>query len=224
MLTLTLICAIRPSKIKDFLNGEYPNYQLAYDDFADKSLDFRAYPNVSVRLENDALPPEPTCLYMDPASIRLMQEDGDISHVSTHVSIFDDTRGFIPNGGMARTVSAGSPVIDQLDVFNADTFGRISGLSASDFTVTVFRNNQDRGWAVLTGTNVPTSSVSSGTVYLNEIPTNPGFYSLRWYPDSLGYWRIVLRYDSTDYIKDYEVLPKPSTAASISGLVTSFYP
>lgn len=126
--------------------------------------------------------------------------------------------------GMGRTVSAGVLVRDQLDIYNPpSSFTRSTGVVPSGISVTAFVNNAAVAWPLADGTAVADSSVSAGTVYFNEIPGSAGFYSLKFFPDRVGFWRFVIRIaaTSTEVVKEYDVVPSQQVNAS-SGLNASF--
>jgi hypothetical protein len=80
-------------------------------------------------------------------------------------------------------------------------------------------NNQILSWPLLDGTAVADSSISAGNVYFNEIIGAPGFYSLRFFPDRVGYWRISVVASSFESLLEFDVNP---ASAQSSGLIASF--
>jgi len=111
---------------------------------------------------------------------------------------------------MGRFVSAGILVRDQVDFYiPGGGFNRISGVVVAQLTLFAFADNGLLTWPLADGTNVPDSSISAGTIYFNEIYGSPGFYSIRFFPDRIGYWRVVLRNDSliTEVIRDFDIVP-----------------
>lgn len=129
---------------------------------------------------------------------------------------------------MSRLVSAGAVVRDQLDVFiTPSSTSRVTGLSATAVSVKVFVNNVLMPWATQDGTTVPDPSVSAGTVYVNEIPSAPGFYSVRFFADRVGFWRIVLTVSqySAEVAHEYDVVVAGyfgSAPSGGGGLTASF--
>ncbi len=124
-----------------------------------------------------------------------------------------------------RMVNAGSSVIDQLDFFEAtDPIVRKPGISYSSISVSVFANNIQVNWPIVDGTNIPDYSVSSGFVYFNEIIGSPGYYSMRWYPNSTGFWRLSFTYPTNQVtiIKEYDIVPSGTIGTPTNGIVTSF--
>jgi hypothetical protein len=68
------------------------------------------------------------------------------------------------------------------------------------------------------------AQVAAGTVYFNEITGQPGFYSVRFRPNAVGFWRLALSYDagSRALALGYDVVQEPPLVAS--GLKSSFVP
>ncbi len=91
---------------------------------------------------------------------------------------------------MSQTVSSSSVAYAQPDFFLAGS--RLTGIVPNDLTPSVFANDVLLAWPLEDGSEVPDSAIQAGTVYFNEISSRPGFYSLRFWVDRVGYWRIVL--------------------------------
>jgi hypothetical protein len=95
----------------------------------------------------------------------------------------------------------------------------------ANFIFTQFVNGALLPWTLADGSSVPDASISSGTVYLHEISGSPGFYSLRFLPDRIGFWKLILKNGGLgiEVVKDYDVLASGSLKpGSSSGLVASF--
>jgi len=75
----------------------------------------------------------------------------------------------------------------------------------------------------LDGLTIPDSSISSGFVYFNEIPGSPGFYSVRFYPDRTGFWKLVYSIPTlpAEVIREFDVSPS-GLSSSANGLNASF--
>ena len=111
---------------------------------------------------------------------------------------------------MSRLVAAGSLIFDQVDVFLPGVGeNRATGIDTSAITFSAFVNNVALPWPLVEGLDVSDASVSSGAFYFNEIPGSPGFYSVRFFPDRTGFWKLVYRFDSlgTEVSRDIEVAP-----------------
>ena len=89
-----------------------------------------------------------------------------------------------------RTVPTRRFVVEPIDFFQVDGVTRATGILPSDLTVLVFFNNQTEAWPLVDGSVVPDPQVSSGKIYFHEF--QPGFYTLRMYPNAIGLWRIIL--------------------------------
>lgn len=125
---------------------------------------------------------------------------------------------------MARISYQGKLLFDQIDVLDPTDSSRVSGLTYEDFEVFLFKDNSAKYWFLQDGSSLVNQSISSGSVYFNEIPNSPGFYSVRFFPDGIGYWRIILRRILTGqwYSADYDVIPNPYSGSNSSGLIASF--
>jgi len=121
-----------------------------------------------------------------------------------------------------RLIPINRAVIDQADFFAPDDFTRITGLTTADITSTLFFNNVAQPWALTNGALVTDAQVAAGKVYFNEITGQPGFYSVRFRPNAVGFWRLVLAYSagSRTVLLGFDVLPEPPIVAS--GLKASF--
>jgi hypothetical protein len=111
-------------------------------------------------------------------------------------------------------------VFDQADFFESDGFTRQPGLTLSQLILQLFFDNQLQPWPLVTGVGVTDSQVAAGYVYLIELPA--GFYNVRWFPNAVGYWRMLLTYTAGQQIEcqDYDVVQTlPVTGA---GLTASF--
>jgi hypothetical protein len=131
-----------------------------------------------------------------------------------------------PCYGMGRSISATSLVFDQVDLYNPPgSITRVAGVLASNVSVSVFSNNVLLPWTIQDGSAVPDSSISAGVIYFNEISGQPGFYSVRFYPDRIGFWRLVFSVPSiaAEVIREYDITPANQYAAANS-LNASFTP
>ncbi len=116
----------------------------------------------------------------------------------------------------SRTIAATHPVIDQVDVFEADDFTRVVGLDLSDFSLTLYRDNQVQNWTVLAGSLVSDAQVISGRIYFREISN--GVYSVRFRPNVVGFWRLLVVYPAGEQVisLSYDVVPED---VPVSGLL-----
>lgn len=126
---------------------------------------------------------------------------------------------------MGRLVSAGVLVYDQLDFFlPAGSVNRVQGVPVANLSLAVFVNNALVLWPLADGTSVADSSISAGTVYYSQISGSPGFYSVRFFPDRVGWWRLVFSNPSlgVEEVRDYDALPPGVLRPSSGGLNASF--
>jgi hypothetical protein len=121
-----------------------------------------------------------------------------------------------------RIVQANQVVLDQVDFFQGDGFTRVTGLVPGNLVSQVFFNNSLQAWPLVSGNAVADAQVTAGRIYFNEIPGHPGFYSVRFRPDALGYWRNLLTYPSGQQTaaQDFDVVQ--SSPAMESGIQASF--
>lgn len=125
---------------------------------------------------------------------------------------------------MGRLLSAAALVRDQIDLYlPPGSVNRAQGYSVSGLSLALFFNNALVAWPLVDGSLVPDSSVSAGTVYFNEIQGSPGFYAVRFFPDSVGFWRVVLTAANiqTERILEYDIAPAGSKSGQ-GGLIASF--
>lgn len=91
-----------------------------------------------------------------------------------------------------RQVQINNTVLDQADLFQSNGEDRVLGLTANDVTIVIFHNNVLLPWPGTSGVGVTDALVASGAVYFHEITS--GFYSVRFRPNALGFWRTTLKY------------------------------
>lgn len=121
-----------------------------------------------------------------------------------------------------RLVTQNQVVYDQVDFFQSDGFTRVTGLTFSGVVLNVFFENVAQPWPLVNGLGVMDAQVASGQVYFNEVPGSPGFYNVRWRPNALGFWRLLITYVPGQQIEaqDYDVVQ--SLPVVESGLSASF--
>lgn len=122
-----------------------------------------------------------------------------------------------------RRVEANQTVVDQADLFQGNGYDRVAGVLHGAITLKVFWNNVTQSWPMADGTGLTDAQIQSGRVYWNEIPGAPGFYSVRFRPTGVGFWRLSLTYPagSQARVLDYDVYLE-STATHQTGLRASF--
>ena len=121
-----------------------------------------------------------------------------------------------------RLIHANEVVLDQCDFFQLDGFTRVTGLTPSSLVGQLFFQNAPQPWPLVLGVGVSDAQVASGKVYWQEVPGNPGIYSVRFRPNAIGYWRLLINYAVGTQIsaQDYDVTPLPPTVDT--GLKASF--
>lgn len=121
-----------------------------------------------------------------------------------------------------RLVQINQVIIDQADFFGTDGFTRVTGLLPANLTSQLFFNNLLQPWSLLLGSGIPDALIKSGTLYWNEVPGSPGIYNVRFRPNAVGYWRLLITYAAGTQImgQDYDVLAQIPVVES--GLKASF--
>jgi len=121
-----------------------------------------------------------------------------------------------------RLVQINQVILDQADFFQSDGFTREVGLTPSDLTSQIFHLNVLQPWPLVDGASVTDASVASGKIYWTEVSGSPGIYNIRWRPNSLGYWRLLITFAAGTQImgQDYDVVSQVPLAES--GLRASF--
>lgn len=122
----------------------------------------------------------------------------------------------------ARLLRVDQTVIGQVDFFQGDGFTRVAGLTVGDLSSRLFFDNVLQPWSLINGATVGDALISAGGIYFNEIGSAPGHYSVRFRPNVVGYWRLVLSYAAGQQIvaHDYDVTVEPLSKRS--GLKASF--
>lgn len=123
-----------------------------------------------------------------------------------------------------RLVTINQTILDQADFFQPDGFTRVMGITATGGLITsvLFYNNIEQPWPLTDGVPVIDDKVASGKVYWNEIASEPGYYTVRFRPNALGYWRLLINYPTGTQIvaQDYDVVARMPLSGG--GLKASF--
>ncbi len=127
---------------------------------------------------------------------------------------------------MSRLLPSASLIRDQVDYYDpTGSVNRALGVTFSQITLQIFVDNSKLLWPIVDGTLTADSSISAGTVYLNGVSGSPGFYSLRFFPDKVGFWKLSLLNTTfnQEVIKEYDVVPAGTFGPTSSGLNASFF-
>lgn len=121
-----------------------------------------------------------------------------------------------------RIVQVNQVVLDQVDFFDGGGFTRVVGVTVTDLISDIFYNNLKQPWPLVSGTGVTDAQVAAGTVYFQQIAGEPGFYSVRFRPNAVGFWRNLLTYTAgqQNSAQDFDVVA--SSPLLESGLKSSF--
>jgi hypothetical protein len=120
-----------------------------------------------------------------------------------------------------RLVQSNQVVYDQADFFQLDGFTRQPGLTVGQVVAQLYFQNTLQAWTLIPGTGITDPQIVSGKIYWLEIPGGP--YGIRWRPNAVGYWRLLITYPAGTQIlaQDYDVTPGPSTPMA-GGMKSSF--
>lgn len=117
-----------------------------------------------------------------------------------------------------RTVQAGL-VFEYLDLFDVGG-ARVTGVTSGDLQVKLLFGSTDTEWSLVSGVGVADINVVAGKVYCEEFEA--GYYSLRFFPNRVGTWRLLLTWaaggKTFSYL--YDVTPKSEMLSA--GLVSTF--
>jgi hypothetical protein len=113
-------------------------------------------------------------------------------------------------------------VFDQADFFEADGFTRVVGIVPGQLVLEVFNDNISLPWPLASGAGITEPQITSGQVYWDILSL--GSYGLRWRPNAIGYWRLILSYPAGSQIlaQDYDVNSGTGIMAPGGGLKVSF--
>jgi len=111
-----------------------------------------------------------------------------------------------------RQVPASNIVLSQLDFYTPNTINRMADIKSVDFIFKMFVNQTVLNWFLIDGTYIANSDISSGNVYFNEITGAVGYYSVRFFPDRVGFWRLIFNHvpSQSDLVLEFDVLPSSS--------------
>ncbi len=118
-----------------------------------------------------------------------------------------------------RVVPANRMILDPVDLFLSDGKTRSQDVVPSQLQLKVFHNATELNWSLVSGVGITDPRIVSGKIYWTEF--SAGFYNIRFFPNALGLWRILLTYPLHNQAVSltYDV----STAmAVVSGLRVSF--
>lgn len=120
--------------------------------------------------------------------------------------------------GMSRLLHAQSLVYDQLDFYLGTQ--RVP-VGVTEIEMKLFVNNQLLPWDLVDGSSVVDGAISASRVYYNGISSAPGYSSIRFFPDRVGFWRLIFSRLGVEIIKEYDIT---SAKNSSGGLIASFSP
>lgn len=121
----------------------------------------------------------------------------------------------------SRTVNVSKLVLDQVDLFRVDGKTRAQGVTVADLNLKLFFNGSQVDWPLVSGSSTQDLQVTAGQIYWTEFLA--GFYTIRFFPNVVGSWRILLTYPAFDEAVSlsYDVA-LPTFVPVSSGIRTSF--
>jgi len=121
----------------------------------------------------------------------------------------------------SRQAPSSRMVFDQVDLFLVDGKTRAQDVRITDLYLRVYYNGVQLPWVLASGAGIPDVRVAAGKVYWTEF--SAGFYSIRFFPNAVGIWRVLVTYPTYDQAVSltYDVAPQDSAAGSV-GLRASF--
>ncbi len=119
-----------------------------------------------------------------------------------------------------RIAISNSVIYDQADFFSLDGYTHVH-VGLPDLVLQVYHQNILLPWDLVSGVGVIDSGVVAGHVFAEALAS--GAISLRWRPNAVGYWRLLLGYTAGHQLlaQDYDVTPA-GASGSVSGLKVSF--
>jgi hypothetical protein len=145
---------------------------------------------------------------------------GDAS-VTSALNVFVGPVTALRYGVPSRRAEASKVVFDQLDLFLADGKTRAQDVPVSALYLRVYVNGTQADWPLVSGAGVTDVQIAAGKVYWTEFST--GFYSVRFFPNQIGIWRVILTYPIYDQAVSlsYDVVPQVGFPGGL-GLRSSF--
>jgi len=120
-----------------------------------------------------------------------------------------------------RLAPSGRLVLEQVDLFLADGKTRAQDVTQADLQLRVFLNGTQVDWPLVSGQGVQDTRVTAGRVYWTEF--SAGFYDIRFFPNRVGTWRVVLTYPAHDQAISLSYDVAPQYQSTPSGMSTSFF-
>jgi hypothetical protein len=144
-----------------------------------------------------------------------------VSALISTLSVVVGFPAFIRSQSDTRTVVAGQPIFQQVDLFLPDGITRAQGVSPLQLLSKLHFNTTDTAWPIVSGVGVKDLQVAAGRVYWEEF--SAGYYSLRFFPNQVGIWRLIVTWPGGNQAvsQTYDVVAKPAFPGAL-GLRASF--
>lgn len=118
-----------------------------------------------------------------------------------------------------RNSPAGKMILEQVDFFQVDGRTRAQGIVPGDLQLKVFLNEAQVDWPLVSGSGIQNVRVTAGRVYWTEFSS--GYYSVRFYPNMVGTWRVLVTYPDQDQAISLTYDVAPQYAPPPSGMKAS---
>ena len=117
---------------------------------------------------------------------------------------------------MSRQVLINSVISDVLRPTNGSNNSRVTGLTFEDFGVDGIFNGSYSLVPLLDGVGVPDIQVSPGSLYINEVTPGSGLYSVRFWPNEIGYQSFIITCNmyTTESNLNYDIIPNIALSSS----------
>lgn len=149
--------------------------------------------------------------------------DSELINTSTLTATINVVTGYaapVAHIPPARSVLPGKMILDQVDLFLGDGVTRAQDVVIANLELRVYVGSSQLDWTLLSGVGIPDVQVTAGKVYWTEF--SAGFYNIRFFPNLVGLWRVVLTYPTHDQAVSYVYDVSPASAAPGVGIRASF--
>lgn len=119
-----------------------------------------------------------------------------------------------------RSTPSGVMIQEQVDLFLEDGKTRAQGVVPADLQLKIFLDGSQVDWPLLSGVGINDPRVTAGRVYWSEFTT--GFYYVRFFPNRVGTWRLVITYPAKDQAVSLSYAVSPQYASPPLGMRASF--
>jgi hypothetical protein len=112
-------------------------------------------------------------------------------------------------------------VFEQVDLFLGDGETRSTGVLVAGLQVVVHTGPTVLTWPLVTGVSIPDIRIAAGKIYWTEFSS--GYYSIRFFPNVVGLWRVIVTYPAHNQAKSYTYnVVAPTSNVPTIGFKASF--